>query len=61
MKTFSQYLMEEFPGMTSAVEASYHRKNKNGRKKGGIMPKPSVGKMKGIVTKTGERADSFFY
>lgn len=62
IKSFSQFLMEQFPGMTKEVEAYYRRKNKNGRKKGGIMPKPPVRKLKGIAASaTGKRGDSFFY
>jgi len=60
--SFHAFIGEQFPGMSKEVEAYYHRKNRNGRKKGGIMPKPPVRKMKGIAARaTGKRGDSFFY
>lgn len=61
IRAFSEYLFEMFPGMDRKTEALYHRKNRNGRKKGGIMPRPPVKAMKGVASSTGKRADSFFY
>lgn len=61
LRSFSEFLKESFPNMTKSLEKEYLRKNKNGRKKGGIMPRPPVRKTKGVAAHTGKRADSFFY